>query len=91
MIINEAGGGIGGVEVGVGVGPVGVGEVGAGLKTGSFPWTKAGDTEADTCQHWHHAGLYILIHVNSLSNYRCDKKRARKVFQLKASVSLPVL
>jgi len=38
MIINEAGGGIGGVEVGVGVGPVGVGEVGAGLKTESFLW-----------------------------------------------------
>ena len=34
IIINEAGGGVGGVEVGVGVGPVRVGEVGVGVEDG---------------------------------------------------------
>jgi hypothetical protein len=34
IIINEAGGGVGGVEVGVGVGPVRVGDVGVGVEDG---------------------------------------------------------
>ena len=34
IIINEAGGGVGGVEVGVGVGPVRVGDIGVGVEDG---------------------------------------------------------